>query len=376
MQENLEVKYKALMDLTLRARSGMLIYMIIWLVVSFWGHFPSEHALLFFGNFAILLLVAGIRFALNLRTNRCAASGMSESEVSRLTDLLEWMLVLGGLHWGLISAWLIHHPDHVGQRHVVVVVLAALAMGGTSILSISRVVRRWYPVGIYAPSAIGGLVIGGSENYVLLVLLVFSVIYIHTASQIAARDYYDAIKNEQLADARFLEVKELSTTDPLTQIRNRQYFDEQFLADWKSCERGQLPLSVLMIDLDHFKNLNDNYGHLFGDYCLQQVALTLRSCVRRSTDTLARYGGEEFIVLIPGTQEKDVFRLGESIVRKVAEMEVEYRETRVHLSCSVGVATIVPPRDLNPETLIEYADRALYKAKRFGRDRCESWEMA
>lgn len=368
--QELEHQNKALVDLTHRARAGIPIYLAIWIIVSLWADFPSQQPLLFYGNLGILLLTAIARIAHLIPVARDTVGGRSENETLRLTRLLEWLLIIGGLHWGLMSAWLIYHPDHIEQRHVLTVVLAAFAMGGTSILSISHRVRRWYPIVIYAPSAIAGLILGGAENYVLVALLAFSILYIHTASRIAARDYYDAVRNEELAGARLLELRELSNTDPLTQLSNRKYFNEKFMSDWQFCLRNQLPLSVLMIDLDHFKSLNDSYGHLFGDHCLQQTATVLRNSVKRATDTLARYGGEEFVVLMPGTQNMDAFRLGETIVRNISTVDVESEGHRVDISCSVGVAMVIPQLDQLPEELIEGADKALYRAKRLGRNRC------
>jgi len=292
-------------------------------IVSVRAGFPGQQPVLFYGKIAILMLIALARIAHNLSVFRCLAQSSSEHTTLRLTRILEWLLIGGGLHWGLMSAWLIYHPEHVDQRHVLTVVLSAFAMGGTSILSISGFVRRWYPIVVYAPSAIGALLLGGSENHVLVALLAFSLLYIHAASKLAARDYYDAVRNEKLADARSLELRELSITDPLTQLRNRKYFNEQFLSDWKSCSRSKSPLSVLMIDLDHFKSLNDKYGHLFGDVCLQQTAATLSSCVQRSTDTIARYGGQEFIAPRPATNEKAAVPLGQTIVRRMAATEMQ-----------------------------------------------------
>lgn len=359
--------HKALRDLTFRARTGIPLYLTVWLIMAFWQDLPVRIPAFFYGNALILLLVALAR-----SWHWLIVAGSEESSTAEtlgLTRALEVLLLITALHWGAMSAWLVHHPDFGSLRLVVTVVLAAFAMGGTPILSISPIVRFLYPLLVFLPSAVGALIIGGSENLILVALLFFSLIYIYLASQVVARDYADAVVSQKLAEERACALSEMSTTDALTRLRNRKFFDDRLAEDWRSCQRHGLPVCVFMIDLDHFKQINDTYGHPFGDLCLQRAADVLRARLQRSTDTVARYGGEEFVVLLPGTAGADTLALAQDIVRSVAAATVEHDSGPVRLTCSIGVAALVPDTGNRKETLLEQADKALYEAKAAGRNR-------
>lgn len=154
-----------------------------------------------------------------------------------------------------------------------------------------------------------------------------------------------------------------SMTDPLTGLPNRNLIDRQFTRDIARARRNLLPLSVLMIDLDHFKRVNDEFGHLCGDRFLQQFALLLRSVVR-DADCAARWGGEEFLVLCPDTAPQAAAQLGERIIH--AMRDTQFATGRRH-SVSIGVAALRDDDDAHG--LLQRADQALYQAKHDGRDR-------
>ncbi len=163
----------------------------------------------------------------------------------------------------------------------------------------------------------------------------------------------------------------ISLTDGLTQVANRRQFDAQLRTEWCRTGRQGLPLSLLLLDIDHFKSVNDRYGHLIGDDCLITVAAICANEVQRSGDLLARYGGEEFAVLLPATPEDGAEQVAERLRRAVEDATVYpgAQETAVSLSVSIGVATLVPSPDEPSGELIRRADEALYQAKGAGRNR-------
>ena len=167
------------------------------------------------------------------------------------------------------------------------------------------------------------------------------------------------------------QLEELSNIDPLTNLSNRRHFDDVLQVEWKRALRHESPISVLMLDIDFFKRFNDQYGHLAGDDCLQQVAACLKAQLRRPSDLLARYGGEEFVVLLPQTDEMGAQIVAESLRRAVEALHVESGGEPLagQISISVGVATLRPQPDLRPESLVDQADQALYRAKESGRNR-------
>jgi diguanylate cyclase (GGDEF)-like protein len=172
------------------------------------------------------------------------------------------------------------------------------------------------------------------------------------------RDLEEA--NEHLSKA-IETLHRLSTIDPLTGAANRRQFDDAIDLEWRRAARSQLPLTLMMIDIDGFKAFNDTHGHQAGDDCLRGVAEVLRERLHRAGDLVARYGGEEFAVLVAGINRENARDLAEGLRAAVAELGLT--------TISIGVAHCVPNRDQEPEALIRLADDALYAAKKAGRDR-------
>ncbi|HFE52376.1 MAG TPA: GGDEF domain-containing protein [Bacteroidetes bacterium] len=167
----------------------------------------------------------------------------------------------------------------------------------------------------------------------------------------------------------FERTREMSFTDPLTGVSNRRYFNQMLVREFERARRYGRALSVLMIDIDHFKDYNDTHGHLAGDAVLRKLANELSDSIRR-TDFLARYGGEEFVILLPETTWDRAVAVAEKLRRKVqkAQFNGEALLPEGKLTISVGVASY-PQHAEDPLTLLDVADRSLYQAKAAGRNR-------
>lgn len=163
----------------------------------------------------------------------------------------------------------------------------------------------------------------------------------------------------------------LSSQDGLTGIPNRRQFDEMLNQEWNRMSREKLPMSVIILDVDHFKRYNDFYGHLAGDSCLRRVAEALADMLRRPADMIARYGGEEFAAILPGTNMEGAAIVAEGMRRIVAGLEIEHRDSPVHpaVTVSLGVSSVIPLPGCLPGDLMQAADQALYQAKQQGRNR-------
>lgn len=166
--------------------------------------------------------------------------------------------------------------------------------------------------------------------------------------------------------------REQSLRDGLTGIANRRSFDQKLEVKWAAARRERTPVALLMIDVDHFKLFNDRFGHLAGDDCLKRIARAIQSAATRPLDLAARVGGEEFAVLLPNTDEGGAAVIADHIRTTMHRLAVPHviagQDTIVTLS--IGCASAVPEPEQSPQALIEAADRALYAAKRGGRDRC------
>ncbi|WP_163833570.1 diguanylate cyclase domain-containing protein [Spartinivicinus ruber] len=164
-------------------------------------------------------------------------------------------------------------------------------------------------------------------------------------------------------------LKELAFFDGLTGVANRRYFNEHLRHEWRRCARNSKPLSLILLDIDHFKAFNDTYGHQYGDECLQKVASTIIKIPQRAGDLVARYGGEEFTITLPETALSGAVNVAKGIEASIRDLKIQHKSsTTAHVvTVSAGVATWVPDNDISPKLLIEQADRLLYQAKAQGR---------
>jgi len=162
-------------------------------------------------------------------------------------------------------------------------------------------------------------------------------------------------------------------TDSLTKLSNRRCFDETLLSEFYRSKRSGTPLSLIMVDIDYFKNFNDSYGHLAGDECLRRVATSIKNIVMRAPDMAARYGGEEFAIILPETDHHGSAAVAEQIRKEIEEFAFPHpaSSTAEHVTVSLGVVTIFTAGVSSPETIVSLADEALYSAKQKGRNRVE-----
>ncbi len=167
------------------------------------------------------------------------------------------------------------------------------------------------------------------------------------------------------------DLKLLANLDSLTKLSNRRGFDDYIQKEWDRMKRIKAPLSLIMCDVDFFKNYNDRYLHPNGDKCLVKVAMSMRSTVRRSGDLVARYGGEEFAIVLPNTDALGAVSVGENVRAAIKGLQITHEASAVcpYVTVSVGVSTIIPNSENDFQALINAADRALYQAKSQGRDR-------
>lgn len=166
-------------------------------------------------------------------------------------------------------------------------------------------------------------------------------------------------------------LRSLAFNDGLTGVANRRWFDERLQVEWLRCKRNQLPLSLILLDLDHFKPYNDCYGHQAGDDCLRAVAAAMKARLGRPADLLARYGGEEFVCLLPETPLEGARAKADDLGRAVFDLKIAHAgaEAAPVVTISRGVACLLPTSEHGPLELLQRADEMLYVAKRSGRNR-------
>lgn len=187
---------------------------------------------------------------------------------------------------------------------------------------------------------------------------------------------YFVISHQNITERKSAEEKLRSQAniDGLTGIPNRRKFDKFLQKEWKRCLRLEQPISLIILDLDHFKLLNDTYGHQAGDDCLIKIATLLKEFVRRPSDICARYGGEEFVLVLGNTPLTQAKQLSINLLDKLVALNIENANSPIksYLTASIGLATIFPNINHNESELISKADTMLYKAKNNGRNRIEN----
>lgn len=184
-------------------------------------------------------------------------------------------------------------------------------------------------------------------------------------------DISERKKTEQELLTLQKKLEELSFKDGLTGIANRRMFDSILETEWADARRNQSPVSLIMLDIDYFKQYNDEYGHIQGDICLTRVAGILNSASSRPRDFVARIGGEEFAIILPETDEASARKVAERCKSAIEQERIPHAKSGVSdfLTLSIGLATRVPAQTDKALSLVEQADKSLYQAKHQGRDR-------
>ncbi|MDP7592906.1 MAG: GGDEF domain-containing protein [Litorilituus sp.] len=167
------------------------------------------------------------------------------------------------------------------------------------------------------------------------------------------------------------ELEKKNTIDELTGLFNRRFYDQKIIAEYRRSKRNWTALSLVLIDIDHFKTVNDTYGHLTGDKCLSWVSEQIKGNVKRSADMAFRYGGEEFCLILPDTDNEGAIVLAEALREAIASCIYVFKDVEIPLTISCGISTYQQQEGMSPEQLFAAADKALYQAKHHGRNQTQ-----
>ncbi len=274
--------------------------------------------------------------------------------------------------WG-VSGIILFSPTSLTQA-VHVLLLAGAIVAAMPVLALSSFALYVQIGAILLPITLNMLLLGetAQQSLALATLLLGVLLAMASRSITSLLNDLHAVQ---------IQVQEQAHTDPVTQISNRRYFDSTFKTEWRRAARESKPLSLLMIDVDHFKRYNDKHGHQAGDQCLQIIAQCIKAVARRASDVVARYGGEEFAILLPDTSPDDAALLAERVRKSVEDQRIPHSDGAIPriVTISIGVSSCTPnpPHDSHPPNeadviypamLLNAADRALYRAKRNGRN--------
>jgi diguanylate cyclase (GGDEF)-like protein len=286
------------------------------------------------------------------------------------------LALISGVIWGA-SAFLIFPAGNPSLIALFVLVIASLSAATT----VSHSALRLGPTAWAAPAMLLYAVrcyLEGFESYtigLLIIVYLFTILnysfkHNSTIASAVSLKFENLELLEELRKANDI-LRYASAIDGLTGLANRRQFDEIIGREWRRAMREQRSLSLLMLDIDHFKAYNDNYGHQEGDDCLKKVAAVIAESAKRPYDLAARYGGEEFMAVLPDTDLQRAVEIAEKLRIAVELLGVPhaYSSAANVVTISVGAASLVPERGLDPSHVIKLVDTALYAAKRDGRNR-------
>jgi len=361
---------KGLIDVSTRLKNGAFIYAALWVAACQAGDFADRFPGVVWWNALFLLLFGLVRLGLHLVLPRVT----ERASWVRLRTAFRFVTSLHAFYFGALTAWVLVWPEAKDVAAYAVVIAATMTIGGTMIVAIEPMLAIAYPVALITPIITGLLIFYTPSNGVLAALGGIFALYCVRVARALGHDYWLGQRSRLLLEERARQLEVLSLTDTLTQIPNRLYFERRLAMEWASARRAHLPLSVAIIDLDHFKSINDTHGHPFGDECLKATANALQSELLRTTDEVARYGGEEFIVLLPQVSLEGAVAVAQRLLESVHEVVVTSGSASTRMSCSIGVACTIPAQPGSADALIKAADRALYEAKQQGRNRVVAHE--
>lgn len=323
---------------------------------------------------ALVLMVVLSRAALYVRFHGARDEAF---DGNRWKSVYVSLALFSGVIWG-VSAFIIFPSQAPGRAIFFLLVIASLAAS----TAISHAAFKWGAAAWSAPAmslyTARFFLVGGETAYTvgfLAAVFLITILYYsfkHHAFICAslALKYENLGLLEEVRRANEI-LKQASTMDALTSLANRYNFDEFLDREWRRAQRESKPLSLIMLDIDHFKAYNDTYGHQAGDDCLKKVSAVIARSARRPADLAARYGGEEFVLVLPETDLAGAVDLAEKLRREIEALDEPHAQspTAARVTISVGVASVVPGRDDASSALLRSVDQALYAAKNSGRNR-------
>ena len=354
-------------DLVARQKPGVIFYPVVWLIIAAGIMFfePSADKAWWLSAIGSIIILSSLyrRYCI-FKYSQILQQGMASP-----TWLLDHSLLLSAGSWGTFLAISLL-PTPLSPHYIVIYTgTLALSAGGTASLSIKPHMVYLFLAAILAPAIVisfTGYSVHRPTTGLILLAYGAGMAWI---SRLPRNEYESAVVSNLKLSQQANYLTELTTLDGLTSLKNRRFFDTLLKSEIRRANRLDYPLSLLMIDIDHFKAINDQYGHVMGDACLVNTANALLKHIQRTSDVLARYGGEEFAIILPGAEQSDAIVLAETLRREVESVITWNLSQPVKLTISIGGLTAYPVKSMDPVDYLELADKALYNAKNSGRNR-------
>lgn len=357
-----KINKRVITDLRERSTFGIFFYMVVPYCIFLTDNYATRHP-------QVTNLSLGIFTAVCLfRLVHLHISRQSSEKFDKLNHrIFIGSAVFTAIAWGTVSACVLVQDGEQKTQLLMTICTAGFCSGGAISFIPERRLSILYNLFMLLPTATIILVKGG--NLTLAIVLFLYSAYLVLVTLRGNDEYWTALENEFLLEKKSEELKQASRTDVLTNIFNRRHFDELFHLTLGLCARRGTAITLILCDIDHFKTINDTFGHLAGDEYLKLIGQCLQKVFRRETDVVGRYGGDEFVILLPDEDTAAVRELTECFRKEVAGIILDYNGTKIESTVSLGMTCCIPKAGQSPDSLIEQADTALYMAKNAGRNR-------
>ncbi|GAB3263650.1 hypothetical protein GCM10027296_39300 [Chitinimonas naiadis] len=345
-------------DLYTRALDGPVFYLLGYLLICITGGY---------GHLGLVWLPAVLFVVLWLlrRRNRLPA------ETARFQGWRrrQWLLIHAGcVLWAVVFVR-VCQLEQANTIPLLIAVICTVAYGTAASNTFSLDPRHaLLTISLLFLPAVALLLATPSLRAIGITLGIYNI-YLALNLRRAAREYDAHIQAEYALLQSRAEIEKLTRQDSLTGLANRREYESRFWQVWGLAARQQADLSLIVLDIDHFKRVNDDYGHQVGDACLQHFAAQMRQCFRRAGDHLVRYGGEEFVVLLQDCNAGLALQLAEDFQQHLRATPYRHDVLSIAMTASMGVGAVRWVEDESPASVFARVDRACYEAKRLGRDR-------
>ena len=356
-----KVNSRVVQDLKKRSTIGILFYILLSVIVLCADGFYTRH---FSASLIFFLSNLGICVFRLIHLKIARETGEYYETFNR--GVFYVSVVITALIWGCILAYVeVLDGEHV-TKLLMNLCICGLCAGGVVAFIPYRLLSILFNIAMLMPAVIA-LSVKGLNPPLIIMICLFSIYMVLIAIR-GNKEYWDALENEYLLEVKSEEMTRLSNTDVLTGLSNRRHFNEVLDREWKRSGRNQSLLSLIILDVDYFKKINDTYGHQVGDEYLQKIAETLVAVFKRDSDIVARYGGEEFAVLLVDSDVEQAIHLAQTAIRSIAAITIDHQGQKVCTTICAGVNCRIPDHNTVSDSIVLGADKALYAAKERGRN--------
>lgn len=361
-QPNTFALWREVDDTRIRTRLGGFFYLLAWLLT--WGFSASPGSLLASGLLGTILFAALLTARLLHRPHGLD----SPVQLQRWLDHHWGLILLTALCWGQAHAWVLYRSEYDDSELIATLATVAFSTAMTFNFAMRRGRALLALALLYLPG-LAVLALNWQSMHAMLITLTCYLGYLILVLGRNHREYRATLELELKLLEQQSQLDLLSRTDSLTQLGNRYQFNNLFPSLVANALRQGEPLSLVLLDIDFFKKVNDEHGHAGGDACLSAFAERMRQVFRREGDALLRLGGEEFGVLLPGTTQAQAWEMAERFRQELESEGLQLADQCLKLTTSLGVGSFDKRQDSDADAFFRRVDSALYRAKREGRNR-------